>query len=285
LGGEWLGEYGVARCPAHPDKKPSFTATVKAGKLLVHCHAGCPQKAVLAALCQLGLWPTAATPIVQDINQNASEHSSKITASQRQNMKVAQSIWASAFGVQGTKAENYLRYRHITTAAPASLRYEPNAYWGKTKSGFIIRCPAVIAAIETSEGVISAIHRVFLRNDGFGKTELPEPKKRTMGPMLDGAVRLGPPLEVIGLSEGWETGLSAQKLFQVSVWASLGANRMHLVVLPETTRRVIIFADNGEVGQEAAERTAQVHRDLGRDVEVRFPMVGKDFNDLLNHGG
>ena len=39
-----------ALCPAHADKNPSLSIDVRADKILVHCHAGCSQEAVCAAL-------------------------------------------------------------------------------------------------------------------------------------------------------------------------------------------------------------------------------------------
>jgi putative DNA primase/helicase len=39
-----------ALCPAHADKNPSLSIDVRNDKILVHCHAGCSQVAVLAAL-------------------------------------------------------------------------------------------------------------------------------------------------------------------------------------------------------------------------------------------
>lgn len=48
---------GNLHCPAHPDSTPSLSIAERDGKLLLHCHAGCPQDAVLAALCERGLWP------------------------------------------------------------------------------------------------------------------------------------------------------------------------------------------------------------------------------------
>ncbi|OXE37498.1 MAG: hypothetical protein CGW95_01220 [Phenylobacterium zucineum] len=50
----------VAPCPAHDDKTPSLSITDgKDGKVLVHCHAGCDQQAVIDALKGRKLWPEA----------------------------------------------------------------------------------------------------------------------------------------------------------------------------------------------------------------------------------
>src|ERR1019366_7259875 len=96
-----------------------------------------------------------------------------------------------------------------------------------------------------------------------------------------GVVRLARASDVLGLCEGWETGLSVLQLYRVPVWAVLGRARMHLVSLPEVTRHVVIFADNDRAGLEAAEQTARLHRYLGRTAEIRLPSVGNDFNDEL----
>jgi putative DNA primase/helicase len=48
----------IACCPAHKDRNPSLSLHASAdGQALVHCHAGCSQTAVIAALKDLGLWP------------------------------------------------------------------------------------------------------------------------------------------------------------------------------------------------------------------------------------
>ncbi|MBZ5677508.1 MAG: hypothetical protein LAP61_24965 [Acidobacteriia bacterium] len=51
-GGGW-----VACCPAHDDGNPSLSLRDADGKILVHCHAGCDQDAIVGALKGLGLWP------------------------------------------------------------------------------------------------------------------------------------------------------------------------------------------------------------------------------------
>lgn len=48
----------VACCPAHNDKNPSLSISdADDGKILIHCHAGCDQAAVVDVLKKRGLWP------------------------------------------------------------------------------------------------------------------------------------------------------------------------------------------------------------------------------------
>lgn len=50
--GSWL-----AKCVAHNDKRPSMSITAApGGKILLFCHAGCPQQAVIQGLQDIGLW-------------------------------------------------------------------------------------------------------------------------------------------------------------------------------------------------------------------------------------
>lgn len=45
------GKGYVARCPAHEDRDPSLSIReCDDGRVLLHCHAGCPTPAVVAAL-------------------------------------------------------------------------------------------------------------------------------------------------------------------------------------------------------------------------------------------
>jgi 5S rRNA maturation endonuclease (ribonuclease M5) len=49
----------MAKCPAHEDSNPSLSIREDGGKILLHCHAGCAQRDVIAALKARGLWQTA----------------------------------------------------------------------------------------------------------------------------------------------------------------------------------------------------------------------------------
>jgi putative DNA primase/helicase len=57
LHGRKSGPGYLAKCPAHDDDNPSLSLRDADGLVLVHCHAGCAQDAVIAALKDLGLWP------------------------------------------------------------------------------------------------------------------------------------------------------------------------------------------------------------------------------------
>lgn len=62
LHGHRSGRGYVARCPAHDDRSPSLSLTERDGRMLVHCHAGCSQRDVIAALRARGLWPEHERP-------------------------------------------------------------------------------------------------------------------------------------------------------------------------------------------------------------------------------
>ena len=55
LGGRMTESGGMVRCPAHDDTIPSLHVTDGDGRVLVHCHAGCTQDAVLDTLREQGL--------------------------------------------------------------------------------------------------------------------------------------------------------------------------------------------------------------------------------------
>jgi DNA primase len=86
----------------------------------------------------------------------------------------------------------------------------------------------------------------------------------------------------MGIAEGVETALAAMQLTGMTVWASLGAARLHSVELPPVVEKVFIFGDNDEAGRKAAQRAGEAHTDLGREVRIHFPRgEAKDFNDLI----
>jgi DNA primase len=55
------GSAWMAPCPAHEDCNPSLSIGEVGGKVLLHCHGGCSQREVIAALEARGLWESRAT--------------------------------------------------------------------------------------------------------------------------------------------------------------------------------------------------------------------------------
>jgi hypothetical protein len=57
LGGHPTSGGWTVRCPAHDDRTPSLSIRhTNDDKVLVHCHAGCDQQRVIAAVRARGLW-------------------------------------------------------------------------------------------------------------------------------------------------------------------------------------------------------------------------------------
>lgn len=56
LGAKRTASGWIGRCPAHDDRNPSLSITDGPEKVLLHCHAGCTQSAVIASLRTIGVW-------------------------------------------------------------------------------------------------------------------------------------------------------------------------------------------------------------------------------------
>ena len=273
LHGKWSSTHGMCRCPVHADATPSLSVTRKPdGRVLVHCFAGCAGADVIDALRHRGLWPgRAERPRRRPVHRPQTPD--QAAARKR---RFAQAIWRAAAPVAGTLGEVYLRHRRIRGPLPDCLRFlDRHPHLTRVTAH-----PALIAAVQDVSGAVIAIQRTWLAADGSGKAAL-EPAKAGLGPMDDGAVRLRPAARLIGLAEGVETALSAAELFGLPVWASLGANRLGQVKLPEICSDVVIFADDGASGLEQARQAARVLGRQGRTVHIERPPRGfGDFNDL-----
>jgi putative DNA primase/helicase len=137
----------------------------------------------------------------------------------------------------------------------------------------------MMAGLQAGDGRVIAVQITMIDPRGDRKAQVRFPRK-TFGRMHDGAVRLGPAGDVLGLAEGVETGLSAMKLFGVPTWCCLGAGRMHQVKIPDSVRELHIFADADAAGDAAVAATAEAHRHR-RIVTHRPLSPGQDWNDAL----
>ncbi len=119
------GEGWTARCPAHDDRTPSLSIRhADDGKVLVHCHAGCNQERVIAALRGRGLWANDGLyPLSRTVRGAPVEH--KPDPDDIRRSEAASAIWERAKRAQGTLVEVYLASRGISLPAPDALRFYP----------------------------------------------------------------------------------------------------------------------------------------------------------------
>ena len=283
LSGRWHGRYGLARCPAHDDHRPSLSlADGHDGRLLAHCFAGCEWSAIHDALSQQALaigqggrpYAGLGRPDFDVVPTRLRE-----AAFVARRAAQAERCWRDARPVARSPAELYLRRRGITAPPGAALRFDPACWHGPSAR----RLPAMVADVEGADSF--AIHRTYLAPDGTGKAPV-EPARMMLGACAGGAVRLLGGHRRLVVAEGIETALSlASGLLDgpMSLWAALSAPGMAALRLPPPAAgaELVVAADGDRAGREAAHALAQRADALGWRVSLADPGDGLDFNDVL----
>lgn len=283
LSGRWLGTYGIACCPAHHDRNPSLSISqADNGRVLLHCHRGCPQDEVIGVLERRGLWKACRDRTLHTGSFSADQFSPSTEAKKQRSIDIARLLWQRSRSPAGTLVEVYLRHRGITGPLPPTLRFLPDAFHSTTG----LRLPVMIAAVTIEPALqVVAVHRTYLSADGAGKAAV-SPNKTMLGPVSGAAVHLASAGKVLALAEGIETALSVQAATGLPTWAALSASGIEMLVLPDLplAAEVQIYADhdlNGR-GQGAAELAANRLLAEGRKIRIILPPEpGTDFNDVL----
>jgi putative DNA primase/helicase len=277
--GSWLA---CCPCPGHGnrrgDQKRSLAITQgDDGRLLLYCFAGCEFAEMIAALEDRGIlsndWqeqqPTSSTP------RPPQPHEPDATALE---------LWRKGSAVKaGSAVDRYLRGRGITIDAPPTLRDLHTTVVISKKPYRKASVDVMLAAVQRPDGMVVSVQRTVLvtGHNGIPHRLGTEYARRDFGSLGHGAVRLAEAGEILGLSEGTETGLAAMQLTGVPVWASLGSHRLARVEIPESVKELHVFADRDDVGREAAEKVADIHA-AERKVILRAPPKGfSDWNDAL----
>lgn len=275
LRGKWYRRYGLARCPAHGDNRPSLSlADAPDGKLLLNCKAGCSFADVLDALRDRGL--IEGKPVPPDPAEIARrEAEARAEAEKRERQALA--CWKEAQPIRSTFAETYLRGRGITCDLPDTLRFHPECWHGATAQ----RIPAMIARADGLPRF--AVHRTYLRLDGSGKADL-TPNKAMLGRTAGGAVCVCDEPGPLVVAEGIETALSLSSGLirrPATVWAALSAPGIAALRLPDNPHRLTIASDGDPAGREAANKLAERATALGWTVSLLPAPQGRDWNDIL----
>lgn len=278
LGGRKVGASWMARCPAHDDRTPSLSITDAArGRVLVHCHAGCDQRAVIAALRLRGAWPDGARSdaALSDLERYRTRPPQSDEDSDR--ARQALGIWRASVEAQNTPVQTYLHCRGLDLSIPPTIRFHRGL---RHPSGGV--WPGMVAlVVDGATGSPVAVHRTYLARDGSGKAPV-EPNKMMLGPCRGGAVRLGDPAAVLMVGEGIETCLAAMQATGNASWAALSTSGLRSLDLPREVRDVIVLADGDDPGEAAAQDCARRWKRQGLKVRIARPPRGLDFNDVLN---
>jgi putative DNA primase/helicase len=209
--------------------------------------------------------------------------------------KLARRIWEEAHPVvAGDEVDRYLRQRGLRlTAFPAALRCHPHlGYYvkadGCAKSKKVAEYPAMLACVQGADGHAITLHRTYLA-DGR-KADVRDAKKLLSAGINGAAVRLHQVAEEMAIAEGIETALSVHLASGIPAWSALSAGNLEKLWIPESVRRVHIYADNDADadfdGQAAAYALArrlkkEAKTAGGLDVQVHVPpQAGDDWADV-----
>ena len=262
----------MARCPAHDDRNPSLSISLKEGKILIYCFAGCAPEAVLGAV---GLtWrdlrepdPWAWRPPLPSRPKPPEPESPSLEDRERW-----EALWERAKPGHPLLSR-YLRARGLDLEPPPALRV-----------AYLRGEPVMVARVE-GVGGLQGLHLTTLEPDGRGRKE----KRLARGSRPKcGAIRLYP-LEAgkpLALAEGIETALAVREATGWSVWATIAAPFMREVVVPPEVGEVVIAADHDQAGLEAARALARKLLWEGRRVRLAVPTEeGEDWLDARNRVG
>ena len=286
LGAKRSGAGWSARCPSHADSNPSLAIGFCDGRILVHCHAGCPQEAVLAELRRRGLWPrldradrrpyrpAAPRPVTQPQYPGNTGYRDYGLQLWDQATPLLDAPWPLIL-------ERYFQSRRVKPFSPClRLRFHPRMPYGG--GGLVF--PALLALATNIEDKFAAVQATFLKWDGSDKAAV---HRKTYGSATGCAVRLLEGDDMLIVGEGVETTLSSMQALGEGGYATLGTSGLRSIWLPEVyrDRRVMIAADNDAsgTGQSAAREAARRLIDHGfLDVSIAAPdRPGQDFNDVL----
>jgi hypothetical protein len=256
-------------CPAHADRDPSLSFTVRNGLLLFKCFAGCSYGAIVQALTDRRLWPVhlddAEGPAGHDI----------VTGPPLALYKFDAELISPEKGV----VERYLRERGIQVAPLQDVAQHPQALHPPSGRWW----PAMVACVRDVNGHARSLHRTYLSYT-HPPVKAPVTPSKLLWPGLSVrkcAIHLSPAAPTMLVAEGIETTASAMVILGLPGWSAMSASNLRVVELPDIVREVVIAADNDAPGIAAAIAAAQRFRREGRVVKVVKPKGVGDFNDLL----
>lgn len=272
LGGTWHGTSGMARCPAHHDSNPSLSVRSADGKVLLHCHAGCRQEAVVEALKSRGLWQDKVASRTLPTRDHAYD--------ERQPYRRGMAILRAAVEHDEGPPTAYLSSRGLDPVPSNAMTLPASQMRRLCGFGY----PAMVLPIIGKDGLQGA-HVTFLKRKSVGNVRKNGKSfRRIYGTAKGGYVQLSEPHpdRPLIVAEGVETALSASQITGLPAIAALSATNFSSVHIPPYSE-LIIARDRGKAGRTAAEALARRLSSSQRKVRIARPPRGYgDWNDALN---
>lgn len=258
LGGSWHGRTAMCQCPAHSDRTPSLSLRQGDRGILVTCFAGCEREEVLRALRTVSVTGTFAAPATANPRPGGFER-----------------LWDGGAPIEGTLAERYLGGRWLLPA-PGDVRFHSSCPY--RPQPWTTYHPALLVAVRQL-GKLVAVQRIYL-----DPATAACKRKLMLGQPWAGAWQGGGQGgSVLALAEGFETARAFTILQGTPCWASLGARRLHQILIPDYVTELILAADNDDEGARAVERASAELARPGLTITPEFPNLrGDDWADVLD---
>lgn len=266
--------------PGHGPHDRSVSLLLSEDRLIIHCFAGDDWRQVRRDLAGRGLVDTEGrlTTAIDGLSPRVERigRADRVAAARR--------LWEEAGPIAArTASAAYLRRRRAPFGADADLRHHaaaPSAvYAGRGPRG-----PALLAAIRSPDGALQGVEIRYLTAEGAAAPR--RLARKTVGACPGGsAVRLSPAGPRLLVGEGVATCLSAAAVFGLPSWALLGTRNLRAWRPPPEVRAVLIAADRGAAGEEAARALAAALRTGGVAAAVRWPPIPfGDWNEAVVAG-
>jgi hypothetical protein len=273
-------------CPTHGqgkgDRHPSLSITDGDDQLLVHCHAGCDSRDIIAELSRRGLWAERER---EDRSFAAGIPSPRVRPDDSAvRSATALRLWREAKDPRVALVGNYLTHRGLPPVsadlAETVFRFHPNCPFRNERVPCLIAC---LAPIEKDDGgEPAAITRTRLdRFDG-------KDRRLTLGPAVGRVVKLSADADVtigLGIAESVEKGLALIASGWSPIWATIGTSTMRTFPGLSGVEALTVFCDRDDPGRDAALTCAKRWRDAGTEVRILQPPAPfKDWDDWWKGG-
>lgn len=274
-----------------------FQYTDRFGEGNYHCRHCGPGGGLKLAQGVLGIsFPDLLNRVEQQLGGIRAQSPSAISPSPERMKRLCQRIWQEAKPIAlGDEVDRYLRNRGIVLSQyPKTLRFHPAlGYYEKhesqQRSKKIAEYPAMIACVQGSDGHAVTLHRTYLKD---GRKALDHQSKKVLSAGINGAaIRLDEPTEELAVTEGLETGLAVRLRTGKPLWSAMNSGNLEKLWMPDSVKRVCIYADNDSDGEFAGQVSAYTlaqrlvkesrKRGLTRTVKVYVPKHdGSDWADV-----